>query len=364
MKKLELTKTERKVIELIGYETRESEFLWNYETKKSDIRNPKFVEKNREAIRRAIRENEVENLQQLFTKLNNEKKEADAKEAKRRKIDKQQKSAMERVNFIILKYSENNPIVVPTKKLAAELITYDQFKSMTSFARNHFLKVFRVQALKWMWNFRTGAHMNYFEITKDAEIEIVTHVDNDWNLYSKRTKYPAHHYTFQMFIPDNYSFTKIGSLITVFKGKKIDRNGMEVVWFEQARGLEVKKVEGFLVRGFHIKRSKSVKTLQDAVDKVAKIRKKTAREIRERRFWNSLTREQISENLKQVWITTKDSVEAGNCPAGTRNFKERYEQKNKFGEIGAVRADELLQQANGEIYYVKRILAHKLGVQL
>jgi hypothetical protein len=364
MKKLELTKTEQRVIDLIGYETRESKTYWNPETKKTDIPNPEYYKKNRQAIRRAIRENEVETLQELFSKLNNEKKAREAEAEERRKEENREDSARKRVNRIIYDYAKKHPVSFPTKKLASELISFDEFKKATGFARKYFLKNFLSESLEYHWPLATGAHENFWGVTTGEKIMLVTHVENDWGVYSNRTKYPAHHYTFRLYIPANYSFTKIGGLITIFKGQKIDRSGMEVTWLEQSRGMEVKEVEGFLVRGFHLKKSKTVLTLEDAVEKAARLRSNNARQIRERRFWKSLSREEITERLKTVWITVKDSVSAGNCPAGTQAFKNRYERKNHFGDIGAVRGDELINQANGEIHFIKKIFAHKFGVQL
>jgi hypothetical protein len=364
MKKLELSKTEKKVISLISYETRESEFLWNRETKKADIINPEYVKKNRAAIKKSMKDNEVENIQQLFTKLNNEKKEAEKTAWEIERKRRREASDRDEVNRIIYRNAVNKAICIPTKKQASELVSFEDFGKNTSKARLYFLKNYLSKSLEMLWPLGTGAHENFFKIIESEKIFVDVDVVDDWDVYSSKTKYAAHHYTFNLHMPKNYSFAKIGGLLTIFKGRKIERAGMPVTWMEQSRGMEVKEIEGFLIRGFHIKKSKSVQTLEDAIQKVSRQRARTARQIRERRFWKSLSREQITEKLKAVWITASDSIAAGNCPAGTNSFKNRYENKNHYGNIGAVRGDELIAQANGEIYFIKRIFAHKFGIQL
>lgn len=281
MKKYQLSKTEEKVIKLIGYETRESKFSWNSETRKADIPNPEYVKKNRDAIRKALKEHGLENIRQLFTKLNNERKAREAEAEKHRREENRISRAQNKVRDIINNIPNETPVFKPTKKMAAEYIRYRDFKNLTGFARRHFINAYVEYRLEKIWDLAIGAHENYFYVCYGNKVELTTDVENDWEVYSKSTKYPAHHYAFTLTLPKDHSFLKYNGHIVVFKGRSLNANGAEVVYLSQARGMNVKEVPGFVVHEHIFPKSKSIQTVADAVEKYKRLTaKKVATKLR------------------------------------------------------------------------------------
>lgn len=96
-------------------------------------------------------------------------------------------------------------------------------------------------------------------------------------------------------------------------------------------------IEGYVYRGFHIKKSKTVKNYADAVAKITKIRNKRAQELRAQRARRGV-------NLKDIWVRREDSIQSGNCQSGTDSFISLLGRN--VGQIGGIRADYLLEIRN------------------
>jgi len=103
-------------------------------------------------------------------------------------------------------------------------------------------------------------------------------------------------------------------------------------WFHGCpfRGFDLKPVEGWLIRGEHIK----APTLEAARKKSAKSRKMA--------LAATLAKRQMNRSLKNIWVGLDDSFSAGNCKPSTMAFYDKL--KSIFGaEVGGLRADELLK---------------------
>lgn len=367
MKKL--TKIEKEIISLIGYETRESEFIGWGENKKI---NPEFIAKNRKRIKKEVSNRKVSDNFELLKVLQYESRKAEKKAKKEeqdrikgQRIREKKESVRKRVERLIKDEACKRIVTKPSKAQAKKAINSNEFKSLTTYAREYYLKKYIDVAFEEiMQSYNEGVHYNFYKVSNEIKKEVYVDVDkeSDWGIYSKRTKFPAYHYHFTLYMPSTHSFAKIGGLLTVFKGRTIKREGMSVIWFDQGRGMNLNPVNGWLVRGYHVKKSKKINSLKAAQNHVRRIRDNVAKQIATKRFFNALNAKELRDQLKLVWITKQDSIDAGNCPAGTEQFRQAFQSKRGYGEIGAVRADFLLDNPNGSINFIKRILKHKLGV--
>lgn len=219
---------------------------------------------SRARIKKAIKKYGTVNANSLLkilkdnVKIENKKKEYLSK----------QESIKKEVNNLICSLSLITP---PTLKEAKELITYKKFKKSTGFAREYYMKMKQQKAFENLHRYyKTGAHENYYHFENSGEIIVTVSSKSDWSIYSKRTKYPAHHYHFTLKIPNNYSFFSTEGKIVITKGSQKYMDGMEVYWFEQSRGMGLRITEGFCILNKLVLKSKTIRTLWDAQVKVAK----------------------------------------------------------------------------------------------
>ncbi len=101
----------------------------------------------------------------------------------------------------------------------------------------------------------------------------------------------------------------IGGLLTV-DCKKVAPREYRATWVEQARGFELKLVDGWIVRGHHVAGG----TLEHARKVTRKARTAAAATLRVGRYRD------LQPHLKTILVTRADSLEAGNCAAGTDAF--------------------------------------------
>lgn len=197
------------------------------------------------------------------------------------------------------------------------------------------------------WNFRTASMGNSWEATR-AEAErpyIAVYTSKDWNGYSKKCSYPAISYHFKLRIPYGWHLLQIGDVMTAVKGSYNRNKVVEATWWKQSRGMEVMPIDGYIYKGYHI----VAKDEQQAMKKVDKIRKQAACNLLKSRIMAKL-------QPNRIWVTLQDSLAAGNCEIGTKNFAERI--GIDLTSIGAVRADYLIEQAEriGNMSYVQRAI--------
>jgi len=139
---------------------------------------------------------------------------------------------------------------------------------------------------------------------------------------------------------------------------------MEAKWFTQSKGNNVNVVNGYIVRGYHIEKTNQINTLDKAINQVLQIRRNAAKEIKLKRMFNLINKNELKNELKKIWITKQDSISAGNCKHGTQEFINNYVRKHNYGLVGAVRADVLLEEPDNNLFFIKKILKHKLGVNV
>jgi len=137
----------------------------------------------------------------------------------------------------------------------------------------------------------------------------------------------------------------IGGLVTLDLERVAPRQ-YRAVWAEQSRGVSLKTVHGWIIRGHHVTGG----TLEVARKKAAKARKlqlESAIAQRDQR--------RSHRDYKRVWIGVEDSLAAGNCPQGTAQM-QRLICRALGGDIGAVRADVLLKHRDD--HFTRRAVAY------
>jgi Tfp pilus assembly major pilin PilA len=126
----------------------------------------------------------------------------------------------------------------------------------------------------------------------------------------------------------------IGGLLTL-DAELVAPRAVRAVWVEQGRGVALKLVEGWIVRGYHVAGG----TLEAANKKAAGARKRAVHAALATR---ADRRNTIKENFKSVWVTIEDSLAAGNCGPASEQV-QTVVRRFVGGNISAVRADVLLR---------------------
>lgn len=125
----------------------------------------------------------------------------------------------------------------------------------------------------------------------------------------------------------------IGGLITL-DCEEVDAREYRATWAEQSKGLALKVVDGWIVRGYHVGGG----TLEAA-------RRKAENARRDRLATLQVAKLKLTDvDLSQVLVTRTDSIRAGNCTAGTTSFINRH--GNVLDGRKDIPADELLKIAN------------------
>lgn len=144
--------------------------------------------------------------------------------------------------------------------------------------------------------------------------------DERHETYSKSCRYPKVVRDFTLHVRKGWHVFNVGGLITFVKGGRIDRAGMKCQWVEQGASIsDLATVDGYLVRGQHIK----AKSLKEAVAANKKSREKQLADILKARHRKSDNYRRLADGTLRISVV--DSLESGNCYAGTMNFKNKYE---------------------------------------
>lgn len=93
--------------------------------------------------------------------------------------------------------------------------------------------------------------------------------------------------------------------------ERIGNKKYRAKWVEQARGYNLKVVEGYILHGIHIKGS-----LKSAEAKINKIRRDRYFKAKSIKVLKNLDNVSV---LSRIWVSTSDSLKSGNC-------KSRYYQ--------------------------------------
>ena len=257
-----ITKKEETVLGLLNYKSNS----WQ-----SDER----IKNSRIRIRKGIKENNVTNINELLTKLKKEKRTADKE--RKKQLGKQKKSdEVQRKKESIEKQVDElvditKLVTYPTLVEAKKVIKKDDFKLLTSYARDYYVSNKQLEAFMNIHYkcYKKGTHSNNYRLKYCEEIKIEVTKEKDWQVYSRATRYPAFHYTFTLNLPKNYSLMLANHRLVLIDGNKFSNDGIVVKWFEQSRGLDLRVEDGFLVRGKLVKKSKSIRNIRQAQKRVA-----------------------------------------------------------------------------------------------
>ena len=144
-----------------------------------------------------------------------------------------------------------------------------------------------------------------------------------------------------IFVPANWRSSVLaagladaGGLLTL-SATRVAEDAWEASWLAQGRGYEFWVEHGYIVRvvdGTYV-HSRSLKRARAIADERAKawVEKIRLRELRD--TLSSMTREQIATTFGDVPITMHDSIKAGNCSVGTRQWCARWAAGRKSGKI-------------------------------
>lgn len=151
--------------------------------------------------------------------------------------------------------------------------------------------------------------------------------------WSSNGKWSGNDMRVSLAVPSHYWTTKvIGGLLTIAPRTRFLDREYKAYWVEQGRGFSVKLIKGFVIRGYHV----AGNDIDKARAKVAKIRTAAASLLLKKRH-------QINDAAAK-WVTLDDSLNAGNCKAGTEAFVKKLEKEMRAsGQIGAVRGDVILK---------------------
>lgn len=124
--------------------------------------------------------------------------------------------------------------------------------------------------------------------------------------------------------------------LLVIDARKIAPREYEITWAEQSRGVSLREVSGWLIRGYHVQ----AKNVEEARKKAAKARRR-ALEAALRARQERAIRNAEMQALTHIWVCLQDSLDAGNCRPSSEAVKRALVRQ--FGEIGGIRADALLR---------------------
>jgi hypothetical protein len=137
--------------------------------------------------------------------------------------------------------------------------------------------------------------------------------------------------------------------LLVIDAKRVAHREYQVVWVEQSRGVSLKTVDGWLIRGYHVQAA----TLDDARKKAAKARKKALDAALALRMQRAIRRADMRA-LSHIWVSFQDSLDAGNCRPSSDEVRRQL-CRSLGGEIGGVRADVLM--AHRDDQWTRRAIA-------
>lgn len=188
-----------------------------------------------------------------------------------------------------------------------------------------------------------GKHFVYTSVSDEAHAEGWT--ERVWSSNGKWSGNNSHcalHFT-RRCIDQMGDRVIVGTLVTL-DCELVGPRTYQATWAEQSRGVDLKMVSGWLVRGYH----STASSLKRALSATAKARAEAAAVL-------AMQRNEVdSAWLKSVYVTADDSTRAGNCAPGTRNFIEKHDLAALHPR--GIRADALL--ALEDSAFTRRAIAH------
>lgn len=131
--------------------------------------------------------------------------------------------------------------------------------------------------------------------------------------------------------------------------EKIGPREYRVRWIEQSTGVSLKTVDGYLIRGYHVR----APGIQSARTKAAKAREQALSATLLARDAKRKKRVELSA-LKSIYLSVEDSIAAGNCKPVTEQYAAKVWDKLHASGPCAVRADVVL--GDRDDYYTRRAL--------
>lgn len=244
------------------------------------------------------------------------------------KQDLKDKKELERKDKIATaKYNRNI-------KIAAEFLVKvgHGLASTKEYAKpHHFLKS---DFLEGSYKSNTGAGNFWVSVKLGETFNATTYVSKNWDVYAKSCSFAANDYDTVITLPKHGQFQLIGGLWTYTAN--YNRKGCKASWVEQI-GLQVHRVSGFLVNGYHVF-DDNIKTVKQARAYVLALR------LRQRAKQMKLTKKTY---------TLEDSLHCGNCRPGSLAFANAHNIDPNGTYTGAF----LLSIATpNEMYFVKRFV--------
>lgn len=200
-------------------------------------------------------------------------------------------------------------------------------------------------------HFRTGENIGKTTARYGKKNGIEVFERKDPNGYARSCRFTMTRRDFILNIIKGYHLKIIGGLITFYRGK-YRREGMSCEWVQQGKSIaDISVINGFVVRGEHI----VAKSLKEAREISKEKREKQLAKLLQAR----MTHQKFIKD-GEAQITFSDSITAGNCYPGTREFCEKY-----FAEIGkrvksiSVKDLRIYAKKFGVSYYAERIIRSK-----
>ena len=162
--------------------------------------------------------------------------------------------------------------------------------------------------------------------------------------YSRSCTWRKSDYVCRLYIPKGWTVRNVAGVTTVFP-PRYRRETTKIFWVTQGLGSYALRLhQGYLIHGYHSEVTDYAKA-KKAIDK-------KRRELVEARSYQRalrLIKNLPSVHLSNVFVSESDSLDAGNCPSGTRQFS------SKHGIEGLIRADKLLELEDSS--YTRKAIA-------
>ena len=209
-----------------------------------------------------------------------------------------------------------------------ERILQDEGSPIWRILRRHY----RLPSSRWIYG--SGADLT----VKIGEPEVYTNKSTVWH---ERKPWRGTALDITLLVPANWRSSVLatgladaGGFLTL-SATRIAEDAWEADWLAQGRGYEFWVEHGYIVRavdGTYV-HARSIKRARAIAEERAKawVEKIRLRELRD--TLAGMTREQIAVTFGDVPITMNDSVKAGNCSVGTRQWCNKWADGRTSGTV-------------------------------
>ena len=211
-----------------------------------------------------------------------------------------------------------------------------------------------------LYHLRLGEH--YTLAWKRTEKQSCITYEESYERYSSRCTYTKIDRDFTMYVQRGWVVRVIGGLIT-FLPRGWKRTGSRCIWVEQGRSIsDISNVAGWLVRGQHIVADSLAEARKIALKQRAEQLPLALKALKQQRTLMVKRRKAVEammareKRLLEMPVTFADSLAAGNCEAGTKNFVRLVSAALGY-EVKELPLGEVLHYANkfNVLAYAKKI---------